>query len=368
MLAGCPLCDEGYGYPDGANGERWEAADALFHQDPRWLGADGASSIDLGGDRTLWLFGDSFIATSAALTRREATMVRNSVAVMSGRDPLTATMEFAWRDAATPGSFFPEAGDHWFWPSHGVRVPDGPLLLFLAEERPTPGQGLGFAAAGYRVVRVADPDQPPSTWTLETVATLPAPQDVDASVGACMVVDGDQLVAVSVDGDSTHDGRLVRWPLAEIAAGDASAPEWWSDGAWVAQPALVKNPTIVFDDAGSECSLSGDGWGGWTYVASRGFGASTIAVRSAPRLTDGWKLTAADAFTPPESAGDAPFVYAGKAHPELRSDGDHSAYSWDLVVTYADNSFTFADLLDPAREKTLYWPHFARIAFWYPAC
>ena len=33
---------------------------------PRWLGGDGAYSIDLGGDRTLWLFGDSFIATSDA--------------------------------------------------------------------------------------------------------------------------------------------------------------------------------------------------------------------------------------------------------------------------------------------------------------
>src|SRR4051794_33801283 len=93
VIANCCPCGS---YDTSA--QRDEAADALFHQDPRWLGGDGAYSIDLGDDRTLWLFGDSFIATSPALTRRESTLVRNSVAVMTGRDPHTATMEFAWRD------------------------------------------------------------------------------------------------------------------------------------------------------------------------------------------------------------------------------------------------------------------------------
>jgi hypothetical protein len=37
-------------------------ADRLFHSDPRWLGADAAFSIDLGGGRVWWLFGDSFVA------------------------------------------------------------------------------------------------------------------------------------------------------------------------------------------------------------------------------------------------------------------------------------------------------------------
>src|SRR5512138_3482529 len=97
VIANCCPCGS---YDRSA--ERAEDADALFHQDPRWLGGDGAYSIDLGGARSLWLFGDSFIATSQALTRRESTMVRNSVAVMTGRDPLTATMEFAWRDGSPP--------------------------------------------------------------------------------------------------------------------------------------------------------------------------------------------------------------------------------------------------------------------------
>jgi hypothetical protein len=68
----------------------WTEADALFRSDPRWLGSDGAYSIDLGDGRVLWLFGDTFISTSFLNTRRLAKMIRNSVGVQTGYEPSTA--------------------------------------------------------------------------------------------------------------------------------------------------------------------------------------------------------------------------------------------------------------------------------------
>ena len=45
-----------------------------------WLGADDAYSIPLGPDRSLWLFGDTFVGTPATKLRSDAkTMVRNSI-------------------------------------------------------------------------------------------------------------------------------------------------------------------------------------------------------------------------------------------------------------------------------------------------
>ena len=41
--------------------EAWPDGDGLFRRDPRWRGGDVASSLDLGQDRVLWLFGDSFV-------------------------------------------------------------------------------------------------------------------------------------------------------------------------------------------------------------------------------------------------------------------------------------------------------------------
>jgi hypothetical protein len=347
-LAGCWS-----GGPDIAgHGTRRVDLDAAFHQDPRWLGGDGVYTIDLGDGRVLWLFGDSFIATSDAHVRTESTMVRNSVAVMTGTDLATAPMTFAWHDGSPPSSFFPEDGASWFWPADGARLPTG-LLVFLNEQIATPNQGLGFAAAGYRAVRVVDPSGPPASWTVEPVATVPAPHDATANI-ACSVVDGDHLVALVTDTDA-HHGRLARWP---IDAADLTAPEWWDGNAWTAQAALTGAPAIVIDDGASECSLSRNG-DEWLYLASQGFGATTIGVRDGFHLEGPWSEPVT-VFTPPESSADHAFVYAGKAHPMLVGKG--------LVVTYADNSFTFGDLFDPARAATLYWPHVVEIVLETIAC
>src|SRR5262245_25248473 len=55
--------------PPPIRAEAWPEADALFRQDPRWLGADAALTVDLGGDRVLWLFGDTFVAKGDPATR-----------------------------------------------------------------------------------------------------------------------------------------------------------------------------------------------------------------------------------------------------------------------------------------------------------
>jgi hypothetical protein len=348
--------------PDGpsvtGSGTRQATLDQAFHADPRWLGGDGAYTIDLRDGRVLWLFGDSFIATSDARVRTESTMVRNSVAVMDGLDLATAPMTFAWREGSPPTSFFPEAGDHWFWPADGARIDNAPLLVFLGEVRATPNEGLGFASAGYRAVRVADPSGAPASWTLEPVATVPAPHDPTASI-ACSTVDDGYLVALVSDTDA-HHLRLARWPLDAVAAGDLSEPWWWVDDQWTPQSALAHPPSIVIDDGSSECSLHRQGRT-WIYVASQGFGASTIIVRDALAVTGPWE-DPVTVFTPPESSAPDAFVYAGKGHPVVVSPG------MGLVVTYADNSFTFGDLFDPARAATLYWPHVAEIVLGWLAC
>jgi hypothetical protein len=325
----------------------WPEADALFRTDPRWLGGDGGYSIDLGGDRILWLFGDSFVAPRAGATRKEATMVRNSVAIEHGRDPSKAVIAFALFDGA-PRSFFAEDGERWHWPGSGVRLAGtGPLVVFLSIVAKSDG-GLGFTSAGWRLARIDDPDRDPTTW--KPVFLDPPPQSFDANAGAAVVRKDGYVVALASRFEGAHAGYLVRFREADLAAG-LVAPEWWS-GTWTTSGP----PTAVMDDAGSEASIHYDAnLRKWVHVASKGFGASTIAVRTAPALEGPWS-DARDVFTPPESNGQKPFVYAGKAHPEIDA-GDPSL----LTITYATNSFDFADLLTPEGEKSLYWPRVARV-------
>lgn len=161
-------------HSDLIQAQPWPEADALFRSDPHWLGSDDAYSIDLGGGQVLWLFGDSFISRTPLRTRRLATMVRNSVGLQTGYDPSSATMAFYWRtQGSKPASFFPEEGDIWFWPGHGIVVGDR-LLIFLMAIRSS-SEGLGFETVGWRAVVVSGFDGAPSTWHLEWLETPPTP-------------------------------------------------------------------------------------------------------------------------------------------------------------------------------------------------
>ncbi len=336
--------------PVSGTGRAWPEADALFHRgDPRWLGADAAHSVDLGGGRVLWLFGDSFIATSAALTRSAARIVRNTVAIQDGRDPLLASFAPVWRTdgTAAPAPFFAGVGDRWHWPGGGVRLADGRLVIFLGVFRPTPGQGLGFAADGWRIAIVDDPTGAPASWVVRYVD--PPLAGFGAVPGAAVAVVGDHVVALATAPGGSHVTYLARWSQAALGAGQLDAVEWWDGVAW--SPGGV--PAAGFADGTTEASLHHDPvLDRWLVVASRGFGATTVAVRDAPTVEGAWSMPTS-VFTPPESAAVRPFVYAGKAHPELIAPG--------LAVTYVANSFTFADLFTPDGQRDLYWPRFALV-------
>jgi hypothetical protein len=110
----------------------WREADQIFHRDLHWLGADVASTVDLGGRRILWLFGDTWIDPSGAGARRGARMVSNSVAIQTGTDPTTASMTFYWGKTpdGRPDALFPDQDGESLWFGNGVRVGNRLVLFF----------------------------------------------------------------------------------------------------------------------------------------------------------------------------------------------------------------------------------------------
>ena len=294
------------------DGTRWQAADRLFHQDPDWLGGDGAITVDLGGDRTLWLFGDTFLATTPEHTRRASVVVHDSIAVMTGRDPLTATMAHAWARGPTPGPFF---GGDWLRPTAGVRAPTGELLVFATELR---SAGLGVATTGARVLRVADPGGPADAWAIDTIPLAIA-------IG-CAVRDDDWLVGVA-------GGRMVRWPIARAASGDFTGATWWDGATWSDRPAA----RVLPDDL--QCTLRYEpALALWTYLAT---GAGAIDMRASQALTG-----------PYDDPGHA---YAGDA--QLASAAGHDLAP--LSATFVERSDSFDELLE--RQDELWWPELVRL-------
>lgn len=338
-FAGCECTPE----PSlSASAEPWPEADALFHEDPRWLGADDAYSVDLGGGRVLWLFADTFIATSDKNVRSESKLIRNSVAIQTGYDPSSASIQFFWNESGgAPASFFPEEGDVWYWPGDGERVGDS-VVIFLMAVRAASG-GLGFEVFDSDAVLIENPDADPSAWSISKLST--PVNDRSVIVGsASALADGDHLYAFGEEsGSSSHPMHLARFPLSAIEPGGTLTPEW-------------VDPSPAFDDGQTELTVHKDAArDSWIAVQTRGFGATEIALRTSPALAGPWSAMV-DIYHPPESDRSDTLVYAAKAHPELIAGGD-------LVVTYVSNSTDFGTLVSDA---SLYYPRFVRVTLETP--
>jgi hypothetical protein len=330
----------------------WPEADSMFHQDPYWVGADGAFSIDLGSDRTLWLFGDSWVDPDGKRSRHGAHMIRNSVAIQQGSDPSNASIEFFWKTAAddVPEAFFSRDDESWFWPGHGARI--GSKLLLFFNRVASSDTGLGFTSVGWNAMLVENPDDEPSLWRTSMLATPSS--SLGIIVGFASVFQWrDHLYALgSQDPVKSHPIHVARWPLAKAGKGDVREPEFWGgqDVGWVADSSgSLSRP--IFDDGQSELTVHPDERSRqFVAVQSSGFGPADIVMRVASKLTGPWSPMQM-LYRPPEYVKPNIMIYSAKAHPQLSGAG--------LVLTYSTNSFEFADHFT---DTTIYYPRFVRLA------
>jgi hypothetical protein len=334
--------------------EAWPEADAMFHRDPRWLGGDDAYSIDLGEGRIVWFFGDSFVAPAVKGERKGCTMVRNSVGLQTGGDPVQADFKCYWREEdGKPASFIANADPDYYWPGGGV-LNDGKILAFFMRSRDTEGE-LNFKITGWGAAIIDDLGETPDTWR---VTNLTVPQNkFDIMVGsATVLVDGDYIKAFSASWGKRHDVHLVRWPLKRAMHGDLSHPEWWAGESrgWVDQDALDELPAPVITPGSTEfVVLHSKELGKYFQMQFTGFPQSLIGARFAPALVGPW--TALEPFFEPDEMrlkDPGVMLYAAKPHPEQKSDG--------LAMTYCSNTVKLARVLE---ENNFYYPRFIRIKF-----
>ncbi len=178
---------------------RDEAWDAAFTRSNGWTGADVAGSVALGGGRTLWLFGDTWIGSIADGHHVPgAKLVNNSIAVQvsNGRmniAPGADALQFYWgsagpqdaptawivpdarianRNSAPPGAK-PEST--WYWPTGGGALIDGSdgkrrLVIFYFHLGKRAGEhGIwNFQSVGSSLVLVDNFDEPPEKWRADS--------------------------------------------------------------------------------------------------------------------------------------------------------------------------------------------------------
>ncbi len=169
----------------------------------------------------------------------------------------------------------------------------------------------------------------------------------DLQLGEAVVRDGDALYVFGTRG-RWHEIVVARYPVGDAAAGDLSHPAYYCGGGF--RDRCV--PDAIVSLGMPELSVHRDTThGDWVMVGSAGFGATTLAWRTAPAPEGPWS-DIGDVYRPPESFADGAFVYAGKAHAELTAPGGA------LVATYVPSTFGAPAVED---EPRTYFPRFVRL-------
>lgn len=330
----------------------WREADRLFHRDPHWVGGDVASSVDLGGGRILWLFGDAWIDTTGTATRRGARMVSNSVAIQTGTDPSTAAIKFFWGTSADgkPAPIFPDSGNVSLWFGNGIRVGDR-LVLFFSPTLRRPGVMLGFEHLGWTAVLIENPDAEPSAWRARRLEVPANPLGIHLGFAGVTRL-GEYVYAFgSQNAMQSFPIYSARWLADDVRRGNLLRPEWWAGTrfGWVPDSSRVQRWPL-FEQGKSELSIHFDSTiQRFIEVQTTSFGPSDLAIRAAPELTGPWTGPRM-VYRPPEYYRPNATIYAGKAHPELTGA--------DLVLTYVNSSFHWPDVL---ADRNTYFPRFVRL-------
>ena len=321
-------------------------ASSYFTNDHVWRGADGASSIDLGNGKVLWLFSDGFICRDSSGLRKNSRMIRNSIAIQDGYRLDPDRLKFHWDSAGgKPRDFFYRKGKTWFWTGHGAMIRDK-LVVFLMEEKGVK-TGLGFEAAGWYAVLISNPQEDPSRWKMKYIK---GPETFGTIAGsAAVLTDGNYLYAYGALEPSTHEVFLLRWKLDEVYAGNFTHTEWWIDESWSSRNSATPVPKPLFI-GGTEYSVHFDHRiGKYVQVQSFGFGEGKIGLRLSDRPEGKWSDLYLF-YTPDYRGIKKPFMYSAKAHPEISADG--------FYVTYNVNSFDFEELIE---NHSIYFPRFLRV-------
>jgi hypothetical protein len=342
--------------PSVVSAEPVPALDAKFARSEGWVGGDGACSVTLHRERTLWLFSDTWCGKVQGGKRRDVVMVNNSVAVQegAGNDFRVDSTVSTGADGKPRSLFAPPDGRGWFWIYAGLHANDG-LLVFLPrfEKANKPG-AFGFRAVDLWLGTVANPDQPPSTWSV-SYNKVPFGEfsgDRKRSYGSAVLRAQDQVFIYGYDEKPARPFPARRLLVARAPANRLADFEAWrflASGDWVAD---AHEATGLCDGLATEFSVS--------YLASlKQFALVYTDHGLSDRILGRFSVTPTGPwsepvllFTCPEMKRDRKvFCYAAKAHPHLGK-GD------ELVISYVVNSFDLGPVLDNA---DLYWPRFIRV-------
>lgn len=317
-----------------------------------WLGGDGAYSVPLSNDKSVWLFGDTFMGPNP--TRAGSSMVANSIGLSQCTPAGFQIQYFAGTPQQNqPQPFFKATQDK-YWPIHGF-VHNHKLYVALEQVSTNiaePDNTFGFAIVGVTLAEIANYQAPPSQWQIRyrelsrTKAAIP---------GIAMIKKDGYLYMLTVKENKEHPVLLNRlaWdklnnPMAELEY--LSQNKSWKKGL------LGPDSAVLVKQAATEISLHYDTVRHqWIMVHTHpAFFSKDVVIRQARSIEGPWEQSVTTLPLYQEMMPQNPhydsetFCYAAKAHPQFNPGNPDT-----LVVAYACNSLNFNKLL---QQMAWYYP------------
>jgi nuclear transport factor 2 (NTF2) superfamily protein len=311
-----------------------------------WYGGDGAYSIKLDKERTLWLFGDTFAANDVSRKDRVGMDVvlgtTLAISTCSDNDEFRIKYYLKKKNSEFISSF---GENEWLWPQDPFMV-NGilyvPLLAVAAapEEKPP----FNFKIAGHKIAQIKyDPSADPHEWSIKYIDLTPAVPASITALATTSVVLQDYVYFYPLyqyeKGKIKTTGNILARIRVDKLNNPAGAIEYLNkDGSWDKElkPRLVK---IVLDAGVSELSVRyhADDKKWLAIYSSAGNKGQELLYQWADALEGPWSAPSPLIAGIPEVDQQSPlydkntFCYAGKEHIEF-------AGRRNLIVTYVCNS------------------------------
>ncbi len=318
-----------------------------------WLGGDSAYSIPLTPTKSIWFFGDSFIATAPSQERSDAAFVANTIGISTCTDG-KFQIDYTFGGTPTePMDFFgPVSANISYWPLSSF-LHEGRLFVFLQQVKRRSGAGaFDFDIVGVDLAEISNPLRPPSDWF---ITLRPIYHGQDLIPGIASIKSDHYVYLYSVRhtaGSANRDVLLQRFRLKDLNEPEAEidVTTYQKGGAWA--PAIEHAAPLMREGA-TEMSLRYDEHlKKWIAVMpSVNAFASHANYRSSPTLSGPWsKARPLLAYT--ELKDDSPdsedvFCYAAKEHPQFAPEKPRSILLTYVCNTTDETVLTRTDLYRP---------------------
>ncbi len=335
-------------YPDGVSKVHCLP---VFSDKDGWYGGDGAYSIKLDKERTLWLFGDTFAACPGYRRDRIDMDVILGTTVAISTCSVNNEFNIKYYLKSGDGKFVSSFGEtEWLWPQDPFIVND---VLYIPLIGVTPankeGDVFNFKITGHKFARIRDfTAADPREWSYDYIDLKTViPPEIAAFATTSVVYDGYVYFYpfyaifnyVYSEGKLNIMGNILARIPANKIDNPADAIEYFNkDGKWE-NKLKPENIKVILDAAVSEMSVryhaENKKWIA-VYLSTQNKGDKFL-VRLADKPEGPWSepkplgepIPEVDAQSPLFDKGN--FCYAGKEHIEF-------AHDRNLVVTYVCNS------------------------------